>query len=63
MDDMRGNLIELTTTLRTREAEAQAVLAGVVEVCLSPTSSGASSTQIRATHRAGAKGAVIGRFW
>ena len=31
MDDMRGNLIELTTTLRTREAEAQAVLAGVVE--------------------------------
>ena len=31
MDDMRGNLIELTTTLRTRETEAQAVLAGVVE--------------------------------
>jgi signal transduction histidine kinase len=31
MDDMRGNLIELTTTLRTREAEARAVLAGVVE--------------------------------
>jgi signal transduction histidine kinase len=31
MDDMRGNLIELTTTMRTREAEAQAVLAGVVE--------------------------------
>ena len=31
MDDMRGNLIELTSTLRTREAEARAVLAGVVE--------------------------------
>ncbi len=31
MDDMRGNLIELTTTLRARETEAQAVLAGVVE--------------------------------
>jgi signal transduction histidine kinase len=31
MDDMRGNLIELTTTLRTRETEAQAVLSGVVE--------------------------------
>lgn len=31
MDDMRGNLIELTSTLRTRESEAQAVLAGVVE--------------------------------
>jgi signal transduction histidine kinase len=31
MDDMRGNLIELTATLRTRESEAQAVLAGVVE--------------------------------
>src|SRR4029077_12479544 len=31
MDDMRGNLIELTSTLRAREAEAQAVLAGVVE--------------------------------
>ena len=31
MDEMRQNLIELTTTLRRREAEAQAVLAGVVE--------------------------------
>jgi signal transduction histidine kinase len=31
MDDMRGNLIELTSTLRTRESEARAVLAGVVE--------------------------------
>lgn len=31
MDDMRQNLVELTTTLRRREAEASAVLAGVVE--------------------------------
>ena len=31
MDEMRRNLIELTTALRHREAEAQAVLHGVVE--------------------------------
>jgi signal transduction histidine kinase len=31
MDAMRGNLIALTETLRRREAEAQAVLSGVVE--------------------------------
>lgn len=31
MDDMRRNLIELTGTLRQREAEAQAVLGGIVE--------------------------------
>lgn len=31
MDDMRRNLIDLTTTLRSREAEAQALLQGVVE--------------------------------
>jgi signal transduction histidine kinase len=31
MEDMRNNLIELTGALRRREAEAQAVLAGVVE--------------------------------
>jgi signal transduction histidine kinase/HAMP domain-containing protein len=31
MDEMRHNLVELTATLRHREAEAQAVLAGVVE--------------------------------
>ena len=31
MEDMRRNLIELTSTLRRREAEAQAVLSGVVE--------------------------------
>lgn len=31
MDEMRQNLIELTSTLRRREAEAQAVLSGVVE--------------------------------
>ena len=31
MEDMRGNLLELTTTLRHREAEAQAVLQGIVE--------------------------------
>jgi signal transduction histidine kinase len=31
MEDMRRNLIELTSTLRRREAEAQAVLAGIVE--------------------------------
>jgi signal transduction histidine kinase len=31
MDDMRRNLIDLTTTLRQREAEAQALLLGVVE--------------------------------
>jgi signal transduction histidine kinase len=31
MDDMRRNLIDLTATLRHREAEAQAVLQGVVE--------------------------------
>jgi signal transduction histidine kinase len=31
MDDMRRNLIELTATLRRREAEAQALLQGVVE--------------------------------
>jgi len=31
MDDMRRNLVDLTTTLRHREAEAQAVLQGIVE--------------------------------
>jgi signal transduction histidine kinase/HAMP domain-containing protein len=31
MEDMRRNLIELTNTLRRREAEAHAVLAGIVE--------------------------------
>jgi signal transduction histidine kinase/HAMP domain-containing protein len=31
MDEMRGNLINLTETLRRREAEAQTVLNGVVE--------------------------------
>ncbi|HWK74813.1 MAG TPA: ATP-binding protein [Povalibacter sp.] len=31
MEDMRNNLVELTDTLRRREAEAQAVLSGVVE--------------------------------
>jgi signal transduction histidine kinase len=31
MDEMRSNLVELTDTLRRREAEAQAVLSGVVE--------------------------------
>jgi signal transduction histidine kinase len=31
MDAMRGNLVDLTDTLRRREAEAQAVLSGVVE--------------------------------
>ncbi len=31
MEDMRRNLVELTTTLRRREAEAQALLQGVVE--------------------------------
>lgn len=31
IEDMRNNLIELTDTLRRREAEAQAVLGGIVE--------------------------------
>ena len=31
MEDMRRNLIELTSTLRRREAEARAVLGGIVE--------------------------------
>ncbi|MET0988955.1 MAG: ATP-binding protein [Steroidobacteraceae bacterium] len=31
MEDMRNNLVDVTTTLRRSEAEAQAVLAGVVE--------------------------------
>jgi len=31
MDDMRRNLVDLTGTLRQREAEAQAVLGGIVE--------------------------------
>ena len=31
MEDMRRNLIELTSTLRKREAEARAVLGGIVE--------------------------------
>ena len=31
MEDMRRNLVDLTGTLRRREAEAQAVLAGIVE--------------------------------
>ena len=31
MEDMRHNLVELTGTLRRREAEAQAVLGGIVE--------------------------------
>ena len=31
MEDMRRNLIELTSTLRRREAEAQALLSGIVE--------------------------------
>ena len=31
MEDMRNNLVELTGALRRREAEAQAVLSGIVE--------------------------------
>jgi K+-sensing histidine kinase KdpD len=31
MEDMRNNLVDLTNTLRKREAEAQAVLSGIVE--------------------------------
>ena len=31
MEDMRNNLVELTGTLRRREADAQAVLSGIVE--------------------------------
>jgi signal transduction histidine kinase len=31
MEDMRRNLVDLTSELRTREAEAQAVLGGIVE--------------------------------
>ena len=31
MEDMRRNLVDLTSTLRRREAEAQAVLSGIVE--------------------------------
>jgi signal transduction histidine kinase len=31
MEDMRRNLVELTSTMRQREAEAQAVLSGIVE--------------------------------
>ena len=31
MDDMRRNLIDLTDTLRKRDAESQAVLGGIVE--------------------------------
>ncbi len=31
MEDMRRNLVDLTSTLRRREAEAQAVLGGIVE--------------------------------
>jgi signal transduction histidine kinase len=31
MEDMRSNLVDLTGTLRRREAEAQAVLSGIVE--------------------------------
>ena len=31
IEDMRNNLVELTGTLRRREAEAQAVLSGIVE--------------------------------
>ncbi|MEX2124323.1 MAG: ATP-binding protein [Woeseia sp.] len=31
MEDMRRNLVDLTSELRTREAEAQAVLSGIVE--------------------------------
>ncbi len=31
MDDMRRNLVDLTGALRSREAEAQAVLDGIVE--------------------------------
>ncbi len=31
MEDMRSNLVQLTTELRRREAEAQAVLGGIVE--------------------------------
>jgi signal transduction histidine kinase len=31
MEDMRNNLVDLTNTLRKREAEAQAVLGGIVE--------------------------------
>ncbi len=64
MDDMRQNLIELTTTLRRREAEAQAVLGGVVE--------GVFVTDARrlivyanaqfARTAPGAAGGVLGRF-
>ena len=44
MDDMRRNLVDLTATLRTREAEAQAVLGGSSRACTPSTASATSAT-------------------
>ena len=64
MDDMRNNLIELTTTLRRQEAEARAVLAGVVEGVFVTDENRqivyANPQFIRAAP--GADGGVVGRF-
>ncbi|HVN99748.1 MAG TPA: ATP-binding protein [Steroidobacteraceae bacterium] len=64
MDDMRQNLIELTSRLRRREAEAQAVLAGVVEgVFVTDTNRHimyANAQFVRSVP--GAEGGVLGRF-
>ena len=64
MDEMRQNLIELTDRLRRREAEAQAVLNGVVEGVFVTDEqrviSYANSQFLRMLHRDAS--AVIGKF-
>jgi signal transduction histidine kinase len=64
MDDMRNNLIELTSSLRRQEAEARAVLSGVVEGVFVTDAARrivyANPQFIRSAPGAGAD--VIGRF-
>jgi HAMP domain-containing protein len=56
MDDMRRNLLDLTTTLRHREAEAQAVLQGVSRVSTPSTPTGGSATSTPGREDAGCIG-------
>jgi len=64
MDEMRQNLIELTARLRSREAQAQAVLSGVVEgVFVTDEQRLIVYANLQFTRSApGAAGGVIGRF-
>ncbi|HEX9472981.1 MAG TPA: ATP-binding protein [Steroidobacteraceae bacterium] len=64
MDEMRQNLIELTARLRSREAQAQAVLSGVVEgVFVTDEQRLIVYANLQFTRSApGAASGVIGRF-